>query len=150
MDPARKPRRNGILIVFAVLVVVGAFWLVVVPHSKPYLAYKEERQLKEILQAIKPPAGTAVLTIRPMHVGDMQFAIGNYLTDSTSEAVRDHYMQEFALHAFTFKGESSPDESQTSLNFCNSGYVAELVFSKADIRPRRTYTIFLHRQGATC
>lgn len=150
MDPVRKQRRSGILIVIAVLVVVCAFWLVVVPHSKPYLAYKEERQLKERLQAIKPPAGAAVLTINTINVGDMRFAIGNYLTESTTEAVREHYMQEFARHAFIFKGENNTKESQTSLNFCNSGYVAELVFSKGDIRPPKTYTIFLHRQGATC
>ena len=150
MDPARKERRIGTLSVIAVLVVVCVFWLVVVPHSKPYLSYKEERHVKEMLQAIVPPAGAKVLTLSAINVGNMQIAIGNYLTDSTTEAVREHYVQEFARHAFVFKGENNTKESQTSLNFCNSSYMAELVFSKTDISAFKTYTIFLHRQGAPC
>jgi hypothetical protein len=150
MDPARKERRIGSVSVIAVLVVVCAFWLVFVPRSKRHGSYKEERELKQMLQAIQPPAGAKATNISAIHFEDMHvIAVGAYLTDSTNEMVKAHYMQEFPRHAFVFKGENNKKESQTSLNFCSPSYMAELVFSQAESRPM-TYTIFLHRQGTPC
>jgi len=137
------------MIVIAVLVAVCA-WLLFVPRTKLYGTYKEERQLKQMLLAIQPPAGAKVINLSAIHFDDMHvIAVGAYLTDSTNATVKAHYMQEFPRHAFVFKGENNTKESQTSLNFCSPGYMAELVFSQAESRPM-TYTIFLHRQGATC
>ena len=36
MDPVRKQRRNGILIVIAVLVAVCAWWVLFVPRTRQY------------------------------------------------------------------------------------------------------------------
>jgi len=129
MDPARTQRRNGILIVIAVLVVVCAFWIVFVPHTKPYRAYKSESKIKEKLQTIKTPAAARLVEINTSHVGGWPMATGMYSTESDSDSVKTYYKEEFARHGFTFKTEDlDPKNGTKSVYFSSSEYDADLSF----------------------
>jgi len=122
MDPVRKQRRNGILIVIAVLVAVGAWWLLFVPRTSRYRDYKREAQLKAVLQSIQPPAGTKVLDITTLHF----IAMSSYLANTEFENVKAHYLKEFTRHGFVYKGEENKPGSQPSLHFCAPHYDAVL------------------------
>jgi hypothetical protein len=136
MDPARKQRRNGILIVIAVLVVVGAFWIVFVPHTKLYRAYKSESKIKERLQTIKPPAAARLVEINTSHVGGWPMATGMYSTESDSDSMKTHYKEEFARHGFTFKTEDlDPKYGTKSIYFSSSEYDADLSFFRHAGKP---------------
>src|SRR5215471_13982677 len=57
MDPARKSR-SGVISVIAALAVVGVFWLIFLPRTEAYKAYKLKADLKHTLQAL---CGTGTL-----------------------------------------------------------------------------------------
>jgi hypothetical protein len=127
MDPIRQQRRNGISVVVAVFVVVGAFWIVFVPHTKLYRAYKNESKTKEKLQTIKPPAGARLGEIRTSHIAGWPMATGMYSTESDCNSVTTYYKEEFARHGFTFKDEGRDSKAETkSVSFSALGYDAGL------------------------
>lgn len=129
MDPLRKQRRNGIPIVMAVLVVVGAFWIVFVPHTKLYRAYKSESKIKGKLQTIKPPAAARLIEISTSHVAGWPMATGMYSTESDCDSVKTYYKEEFARHGFTFKTEDlDPKYGTKSVYFSSPEYNAGLSF----------------------
>jgi hypothetical protein len=148
MDPARKQRRNGILTVVGVLMVVCAFWTVLVPRTERYKSYKQEANLKKTLRAITLPAGAEVILINSTHDEDVWTAMGMYSADSRVDIVKSHYMQEFARHGFVYKGDDTT-ESQTFSKFCAPAYQAILVSGKAERHPL-VYSIFLIRKDTTC
>jgi len=148
MSPVSKAR-SGVVSVIAALVGVGVFWLIFLPRTEAYKTYRSRTQIKEVLQAIEPPAGATVISLQANHVGDMWFASGAYFTDLKVETLRAHYMKEFSRHGFVYKTEINTKESQTSLEFCRAGYSASLVFSKPERHPE-TYTIFLYQSEAPC
>src|SRR5258708_26728818 len=110
MDPVNKQRRNGILVVAAVLVVVCVWWMVFVPYARRYKADKSEAKLKETIQAIMPLAGarTHSVTTERLTVGRgynvvLLTARGIYSTTSDCASVKNHYKEEFARHGFTLR-----------------------------------------------
>jgi hypothetical protein len=152
MDAASRQRRIGILNVVAALVLVCAFWTLYVPHTTPYKNYFKNRKLKETLQAIKPPAGAQVDNISTWNPGDTVSATGYYFSNLQPEALKSHYLAEFARHGFVYKREVKYQDSQTSLmslEFCAPGYGATLNLPKRDMS-RPFYTVVLYPRGAAC
>ena len=149
MEQVRK-RRSGVAVVIFVLVVVGAFWLLVITHTSQYQAYRREADLKKTLQAIQPPAGAKRIDIIITGAGEFRgwTAIEAYSSDLTADVVKSHYMQEFPRRGFIYRSESTK-KSQTSLDFCSARYGATLTFTDPEVLPH-LYFINLSRRHGPC
>ena len=132
MDPARKHRLAGVLTVVTVLVVVCIFWLLVVPHTAQYKAYKRKSELRATLKAIRPSAGFACseINVSDIDIGGADRArnVGllgtiSCATDLSFEDVKAQFIQEFARHGFVYEGDAK-DERQSTLEFSKPGYHA--------------------------
>lgn len=127
MELESKQRRNGILIVIAVLVAVCGWWTIFVPHTKQYRAYKSESEIKGKLQTVQPPVGARLVEISTSHIAGWPMATGTYSSDSDCNTVKTYYKDEFARHGFTFRDEKLNSKSETKFVFFSApGYDAGL------------------------
>ena len=145
MGSLLRQRRNGILLVVAVLGIVGVWWAFFFPHTKQYRVRKNEAIVKEKLKNIQPPPGAKLVELSTSHRQGWPEAMADYSIDSDCASLKTYYKEEFARQGLTFKQEykslqSAPEPD--SLFYSDQDYSVGMSCDSSEKQPR-TYMIIL-------
>ncbi len=145
MGSLLRQRRNGILLVVAVLGIVGVWWAFFFPHTKQYRVRKNEAIVKEKLKKIQPPPGAKLVELSTSHRQGWPEAMADYSVDSDCASVKTYYKDEFARQGFAFKDEYKSSQSSPepdSLFYSDQDYDAGMSCTSSEKQPR-SYMIIL-------
>jgi hypothetical protein len=149
MDRARKQRWIGAISIGLALLAVLLWWVVIVPRTPQFRAYKRKTQIKARLYNIEPPRGVRVVsldTLEPPPPND-PLVMGIYSGVIECDAIIAHYKEQFPKQGFTVTQEKTDNQKhEMDLDVSAPDYHASLSCSGKSLP--QTYTILMWSKAA--
>jgi hypothetical protein len=123
MEPQQKQSRAGAVTAVVSLAALCVFWAVYFAYSHRAKPKKPRTaaELVEELKTIKPLEGAqqvGIGSLNPPPVAHFVTVIANYTSDSSCQAIAEHYKKEFALRGFGYKIRDDEKQDSEAMSFC--------------------------------
>jgi hypothetical protein len=119
-DSASTEKRTHWIVAIAAVLLIGAFSSIYVFSHRPKKA-RAAAELVQELKTINPPEGTQEVGIAPLNPQPSPYfvtVIANYTSDSTCQAIAEHYKREFALRGFDHQIRDNEKPDSEAMSFC--------------------------------
>ena len=130
MNHIAREQRIGLLSVVAALVLIAAWWLLLMPAVSKYKAHRQEARLKDKLGSIGPPTGNKPGEIQITRLPKFDYMSVTRLDAAKLDCISGgmYYRNEFTKAGFAYDGEKvDPKQNTKTLSFAGQGYGASVL-----------------------